>query len=268
MDDNIAVIGAGVIGGAIVKSLLKSGYKGKIIATRRTVEKLKELEILGANITSDNKKAAKEADIVFICVKPGDVANVLKEIKDCIKGKLVVSTAATVPLKFYKKMVPDAKFVRTMPNVAILVQESFTAYSCDKDVKKEDKEKVEKIFDVMGICEEVEEKYMDAITALSGSGPGYISIIIEGLMYAGLKVGLPRDLALYSSAQTVLGTGKLVLETREHAAKIKDMVTTPGGTTIEAIYELEGSQIRPALMRAVEKATKKCQKIRENFGMN
>ncbi len=119
----------------------------------------------------------------------------------------------------------------------------------------------------MGICEEVEEKYMDAITALSGSGPGYISIIIEALMYAGLKVGLPRDLSLHSSAQTVLGTGKLVLETREHVAKIKDMVTTPGGTTIEAIYELEGSQIRPALMRAVEEATKKCEKIRETWGI-
>jgi pyrroline-5-carboxylate reductase len=268
MDDNIAVIGAGVIGGAIVKSLLKSGYKGKITATRRTTEKLKELESLGASITSDNKKAAREANIIFVCVKPVDVANVLKEIREEIRGKLVISTAATVPLKFYKKIVPEARFVRTMPNIAILVQESFTAYACDEDVKPEDKEKVKKIFNVMGICEEVEEKYMDAITALSGSGPGYISIIIEGLMYAGLKVGLPRDLALYSSAQTVLGTGKLVLKTREHAAKIKDMVTTPGGTTIEAIYELEGSQIRPALMRAVEKATEKCQKIRENFGMN
>jgi pyrroline-5-carboxylate reductase len=268
MDDDIAVIGAGVIGGAIVKSLIKSGYKGKITATRRIVEKLKELEELGASVTSDNRKAAKEAKIVFICVKPGDVANILKEISGEIKRKLVISTAATVPLKFYKKIVPEARFVRTMPNMAILVQESFTAYTCDEDVTPEDKEKVKKIFNVMGICEEVEEKHMDAITALSGSGPGYISIIIEGLMYAGLKVGLPRDLSLYSSAQTVLGTGKLVLQTREHAAKIKDMVTTPGGTTIEAIYELEGSQIRPALMRAVQKATKKCQKIRENFGMN
>jgi len=268
MKDGIAVIGAGVIGGAIVKSLLKSGYKGGITATRRTVEKLKELEELGAAVTRDNKKAAKESNIVFICVKPNDVAKVLKEIKEEIEGKLVISTAATIPLKFYKKIAPKAKFVRTMPNVAVLVQESFTAYCCDDDVTPEDKEKVKEILNVMGICEEVEEKYMDAVTALSGSGPGYISIIIEALMYAGLKVGLPRDLSLYSSAQTVLGTGKLVLETREHVAKIKDMVTTPGGTTIEAIYELEGSQIRPALMRAVEEATKKCEKIREAWGIS
>jgi pyrroline-5-carboxylate reductase len=152
-----------------------------------------------------------------------------------------------------------------MPNIAALVQESFTAYCCDETFSGEEKEKVKQILDAMGVSEEVEEKYMDAITALSGSGPGYISIIIEGLMYAGLKVGLPRDLALYSSAQVVLGTGKLILETKEHPARLKDMVTTPGGTTIEAIFELEGSQIRQALMKAVEEATKKCEKIREEI---
>jgi pyrroline-5-carboxylate reductase len=109
---------------------------------------------------------------------------------------------------------------------------------------------------------------MDAITALSGSGPGYLSIIIEALMYAGLRVGLPRNIALASAAQTVLGTGKLVIELQEHPAKIKDMITTPGGTTIEAIYELEGSQIRQALMRAVEAAAKKSQTSREKLGVN
>jgi pyrroline-5-carboxylate reductase len=263
--EKIAVIGAGVIGGAIIKSLLKKGYKGKVIATRRDAEKLREFERLGALTYTDNKRAAKEADIIFLCVKPNDVEKVLKEISEDLEGKIVITTAATIPLKFYKNIAPKVKFVRTMPNIAVLVQESFTAYCCDNSINAEEKGKVKKILDVMGISEEVEEKYMDAITALSGSGPGYISIIIEALMYAGLKVGLPRDLALYSSAQTVLGTGKLILETREHPAKIKDMVTTPGGTTIEAIFELEGSQIRQALMKAVEEATKKCEKIRERL---
>ncbi len=263
--EKIAVIGAGVIGGAIVKSLLKNGYQGKVIATRRDVEKLKELEKLGAFVTTDNKEAAKEAEIIFLCVKPNDVEKVLKEICMEVENKIVISTAATIPLKFYYSIAPKTKFVRTMPNIAALVQESFTAYCCNDNLNDEEKKKVKQILDMMGVSEEVEEKYMDAITALSGSGPGYISIIIEGLMYAGLKVGLPRDLALYSSAQAVLGTGKLILETREHPAKIKDMVTTPGGTTIEAIFELEGSQIRQALMKAVEEATKKCEKIREKL---
>jgi len=268
MDDSLAIIGAGVIGGAIAKGLVKSGYKGKIIATRRNVEKLEELRKLGVSTTTDNKKAAAEADIIFICVKPNDVLKVLEEIKEAVKGKLVISTAATIPLKHYKRVAPEARFVRTMPNVAILVQESFTAYTCDNDVTAEDKKKVKAIFSTMGVCQEVEEKYMDAVTALSGSGPGYISIIIEALMYAGLKVGLPRDLALNSAAQTVLGTGKLALKMDGHVSAIKDMVTTPGGTTIEAIYELEGSQIRQALMRAVEKATEKSQKIREKLAIS
>ncbi|MEM1540467.1 MAG: pyrroline-5-carboxylate reductase [Candidatus Bathyarchaeia archaeon] len=263
--ESIAVIGAGMIGGAIVKSLLRKRYEGEVIATRHDLGKLRELEVLGAKITTNNREAAEKADIIFLCVKPGDVERVVKEISGEIKGKLVISTAATIPLKFYKSVAPHAKFIRTMPNIAALVQESFTAYCCDEDVTEDDKKKVEKLLGLLGVCQEVEEKYMDAITALSGSGPAYISIIIEALMYSGLRVGLPRNLALYSAAQTVLGTGKLILETQEHPAKIKDMVTTPGGTTIEAVYELEGSQIRQALMRAVKEATEKCQRIRNEL---
>jgi pyrroline-5-carboxylate reductase len=268
MKDGITVIGTGVIGGAIVKSLLKSGYDGKIIASEIELEKIRDLEKLGVTITSNNKKAANASQIIFLCVKPNAVENVLKEIKNELEGKLLISTAATVPIKFYKRLVPKAKFVRTMPNVALLVQEAFIAYCCDDDVTQEGKEKVKEILSVMGIQMEVREQYMDAITALSGSAPGYISIIIEALMYAGLKVGLPRDLSLYSSAQSVLGTAKLVLKSGKHAAQIRDMVTTPGGTTIEAIYELEGGQIRQALMRAVEAATKKSEKIRKQWGIN
>jgi pyrroline-5-carboxylate reductase len=266
--ETIAVIGAGMIGSAIVKSLLKSGYPGKISATDYQVERVTAIQELGVFATTDNRKSAAEAEIVFICVKPGDVENVLKEIAKEIEGKLVISTVATVPLMFYEKIVPAAKFVRIMPNIAVMVQASYTAYCCGEDVEEKDKTKVRDLLNMMGICEEVDEKYMDAITALTGSGPGYLSIIIEALMYAGLKVGLPRNVALYGSAQAVLGTGKLVLELQEHPAKVKDMVTTPNGTTIEAIYELEGSSIRQALMRAVGEAAKKSKLIRETMGVN
>ncbi len=265
MKDSIAVIGAGVIGGAIINSLLKSGYEGKITAAEIQLEKVRELEKLGIAVTSDNRKAAKESDVIFLCVKPNVLKTVLKEIRKEVEGKLVVSTAAAVTVGFCKRVVPKARFVRIMPNVAILVQESFTAYCCDDDVTKEDREKIKEVLDVMGRSMEIEERYMDAVTAVSGSGPGYLSVIVEALTYAGLKVGLPRDLALISAAQAVLGTAKLVLETGQSAAQIRDSVTTPGGTTVEAIYEVEGSGIRQALMRAVEAATKKSEKIRKQW---
>jgi pyrroline-5-carboxylate reductase len=265
MTDNIAVIGAGMMGSAIVKSLLKSGYPGKITAADFQLEKIEEIGKLGVAVTADNRKASAKADIIFICVKPGDVEKVLKEILKEVKGKIVISVAATIPVMFLKKIIPEARIVRIMPNVAVLVQASYTAYCCDEDVTQKDKEKVRAILSVMGMCEEVEEKYMDAITGLSGSGPGYLSIIVEAMIYAGLKVGLPKNVAVNGSAQTLLGTAKLILELQEHPAKIRDMVTTPGGTTIEAIYEVEGSQIRQALMRAVEKATKKSQLIRDKI---
>ncbi len=268
MNDKIAVIGAGMMGGAIITSLLKSGYTGKITAVDIQTEKLKELEKQGVAVSTDSQKAVANADIVFICVKPTSVKNVLTQINSIAKDKLIISIAATVPLKYLRKFVPEAKIVRIMPNVAVLVQASYTAYCCGENVAKQDKEKVKSLLSRMGVCEEVDEKYMDAITALTGSGPGYIAIIIEALMYAGLKVGLPRKVALYGAAQTVLGTGKLVLDLQEHPAKVKDMVTTPGGTTIEAIYELEGSSVRQALMRAVEEAAKKSRVIREELGLN
>jgi len=268
MNDNITVIGAGMMGNAIIKSLLKGKYPGKITAVDIASEKLSDLETLGVKVSSDNRKSAADADIVFIIVKPGDVEKLLKEINREIKGKLIISVAATVPLGFLKKNVPaECKIVRIMPNLCALVQAAYTAFCCGENVTAEEKEKVETLLTMMGVCDEVDEKYMDAITAVSGSGPGYMSIIIEALTYAGLKVGLPRNIALKCAAQTVMGTGKLVIDLNEDPAKIKDMTTTPGGTTIEAIYQIEQSQIRPAMIRAIEEATKKSQDIREKLNL-
>jgi pyrroline-5-carboxylate reductase len=267
MTDKVAVIGAGMMGSAIIKSLVKGGYKGQITAVDIQVEKLKELEKIGVKIGSDNKKAAQDADIVFVIVKPGDVEKVLKETVKETKGKLLISVAATVPLAFLKKHASEAKIVRIMPNLGAMVQASYTAYCCDSNVTAADKQKVQTLLNMMGQCDEMDEKYMDAITAVSGSGPGYMSIIIESLTYAGLKVGLPRNIALKAAAQTVLGTAKLVIDLNEEPSKIKDMTTTPGGTTIEAIYQIEQSQIRPAMIRAIEEATKKSAQIREKLNL-
>jgi pyrroline-5-carboxylate reductase len=254
-----------MMGGAIAKSLVKSKYEGKITVADFMTEKLGEFETLGIYITSDNKKAASDADIVFVSVKPGDLEKVLKEISKEVSGKLVISTAATVPLSFIKKNVPQAKVVRIMPNVAVLVQAAYTAYCCSSEVTQPDKKKIKSLLNTMGLSEEMDEKFMDAITGLSGSGPGYLSIIAEALTYAGLKVGLPRNIAETAAAQNMLGTAKMILDLHESPAKIRDMVTTPGGTTIEAIYELEAGQVRQSLMRAVEQATKKSSMIREKI---
>jgi pyrroline-5-carboxylate reductase len=269
MTQKITVIGTGMMGGAIIKSLVKGKIPpASIAAVDVQAEKLKEFEELGVKTGFDNAKAAASADIVFVIVKPGDVAKVLKEISKEIKGKLVISVAATVPLSFLKKNAPaEAKIVRIMPNLGAMVQASYTAFCCGENVTTEDKESVKGLLNLMGVCDEVDEKYMDAITAVSGSGPGYMSIIIEALTYAGLKVGLPRNIALNCAAQTVMGTGKLVIDLHEEPAKIKDMTTTPGGTTIEAIYQIEQSQIRPAMIRAIEEATKKSQTIREKLNL-
>jgi len=265
MNDKIAVIGAGMMGSAIIKSLIKSNYRGQITAVDIQTQKLEELEKLGVKTGLDNCSAAIEADIIFIIVKPGDVEKVLKEIHKETRNKLLVSVAATLPLSFLCKHAPEAKVVRIMPNLGAMVQASYTAYCCESKVTSMEKQKIQTLLNMMGTCDEVEEKYMDALTAVSGSGPGYISVILEALTYAGLKVGLPRNIALKSAAQTVLGTAKLVLDLKEEPAKIKDMTTTPGGTTIEAIYQIEQSQIRPAMIRAIEEATKKSVQIREKL---
>ncbi|NLE06193.1 MAG: pyrroline-5-carboxylate reductase [Crenarchaeota archaeon] len=265
MVDKIAIIGAGMMGGAITKSLLKNGYKGSITVTDCASERLNEMQACGAFIGKENRKTAADADIIFVCVKPGDVENLLKEISKETKGKIIISIAATLPLDFLKKTIKDAKFVRVMPNIAILVQEAYTAFCCTENVSATEKAKVVTLLNMMGKSEEVDEKYMDAITGLSGSGPGYLSVIAEAMIYGGLKVGLPRNIALNASAQTMLGTAKLILDLQENPAKIKDMVTTPGGTTIDAIYALEKGQVRQALIQAIEDATLKSQKIREKI---
>lgn len=265
MIDTVAVIGTGVIGGAVVKRLNQERVVDHVIATRRSVDKIQSLKGPRVEITSDNSYAARSADVVFICVKPGDIGGILDEIKGEIDGKLVISTAAIIPLEFYVSKVPSARFVRTMPNVSAFVGESFTAYTCDEKVTDEDRTTLKKILDALGKHDEIEEKYMDAITGLSGSGPAYVAIVIEALMYAGLKVGLPRDLSLLSSAQAVLGAAKLILDGDFNASQIKDMVTTPGGTTIEGIYQLEDGKLRTALMNAVVAATEKCTNISYNW---
>lgn len=248
----VAVIGAGTIGGAIAKALALAGYS--VVATRRNVEKASWLKEYGVEVISDNRLAVKSADVVFLAVKPNKVGDVLREVGDVVRDKLVISVAAGVSLSELKELA-EAKFVRAMPNIAILVGESFTAYATD--LEGEDVELVEKLLGTFGKCIRIDEEHMDAITGLSGSGPAYVTVFLEAMVYGGLRVGLPREVARVASLQTLLGTAKLLMETEKHPAEVREWVITPGGTTIDGIFELEEGKIRTAVMKAVDAATKK-----------
>lgn len=252
----IAVIGTGTIGEAIVRCLKEYD----VIATRRKIEKIKHLEELGIEVTKDNKYASGKSDIIILCVKPKKVPQILREIKQNTENKIVISFAAAIEIDLIKKIIPKAKIVRAMTNVGVIVKEGFTVYTT-KDLNDEEEREIEKLFEKMGKYEKVEEEYMDGLTGLSGSGPAFVFTILESLMYAGLKIGLPRELSLKAAIQTVIGSSKLISETGIHPSQLKDKVVTPGGTTIEGVFELEENRVRTTLIKAVEAATKKAKII-------
>jgi len=252
----IAIIGAGTIGESIARCL--KDYD--VVATRRKTEKIKHLEKMGIEVTGDNKYASEKSDIIILCLKPKKVPRVLREIKQNTENKIVISFAAAIEIDLIKKIIPEAKVVRAMTNVGVIVKEGFTVYAT-RDLDDKEEKMIEELFGKMGKCEKIEEEYMDALTGLSGSGPAFVFTILESLMYAGLKVGLPRELSLKAAIQTVIGSSKLISETGIHPSQLKDKVVTPGGTTIEGVFELEENRVRTTLIKAVEAATKKAKII-------
>jgi len=255
----VTIIGGGVIGEAVARNLSSSGYD--VLVTEKRINRVEELRSMGLKVTMDNKAAAKQASIIILCVKPKDVEQALREVNKELKGKIVISLAAAVSLKLLKKFAPEAKFIRAMPNLAIIVREAYIAYSPDPKVSQEELELAAKLLSMLGKVRRVDESYMDAITALSGCAPAYLALIAEAMMYAGLKVGLDRRMALSIAAQTMIGTGKLILEGGKTPSQIRDMVTTPGGVTIEGLFELERIPIRHAFMSAIKVARDKSHKI-------
>ncbi|HDJ66426.1 MAG TPA: pyrroline-5-carboxylate reductase, partial [Nitrososphaeria archaeon] len=184
----IGVIGAGQIGSAIAKVLAETG-KYEIIASRRKIGKVRDLEKLGVKLTRMNREVAKESDVIFISVKPYKVPEILNEVSDLLRNKLLISVAAAISISKLQKLAPEAKIVRAMPNIALKVKTGFIAYSRGPKITEEDINLVRELFSEMGYCMEVDEGLMDAVTALSGSGPAYVAIMIEAMAHAGLKVG-------------------------------------------------------------------------------
>lgn len=241
--------------------MVKNAVADRIIATDSRPEQLVELKKSSVETSTDNKKAASMADTIILCVKPKDVKAVLAEIRDEIKGKLVLSLAAAVSLPLLEKTAPKARFVRAMPNLAIIVGEAFVGYCARANVSGKDKNAIRKILDVMGVCVEVEESQMDAVTALSGCAPGVLAALTEAMAKAGVEIGLPSELALTSAAQSLVGAGKLLLETKKPPSEIIKMVATPGGVTEEELKELAKFPLTEAFVSALRVGTEKSRKI-------
>ncbi len=262
----VAIIGAGKMGEGIIAGLLNSGVYGveqirayEILRDRtKYITKTYKVECVG-----DAKKAAAFADITIIAVKPADVAKVLEEIAPVMKpGNILVSIAAGVTLGFYRKHLPKrVPIIRVMPNMAVLVREGMITVCPSENVKKEQLKMATEMLSLLGLVVQLDEKYLNLATGLVGSGPAYIYLIIDALADAGVRLGLPKDISTVLAAQTTLGAAKMVVETGEHPAKLKDMVATPAGTTVEGLLELERSGLKASIIMAVTKAAERAKEL-------
>lgn len=262
----IVIIGGGKMGSIIAQGLISRNIiSGKdITVTDVDAERLKFLSTsLDLQVSDENRKPAKNADIIILAVKPQNMAQTLKDMAPTVnKSKLVISIAAGITTGFVEGLLAKGiRVVRVMPNTPALAGAGATAVAKGANSTADDINLTRTIFDSVGITVEVEEKLMDAVTGLSGSGPAYCFVIIEALSDAGVRMGLPRDLALKLAAQTVLGSAMLCLQGDKHPAQLKDMVTSPAGTTAAGLKALEDGKIRATLMSAVEAATNRSKEL-------
>ena len=262
----VAVLGAGKMGGILLKALLEKRLLSPkaTVATVQHEERARVLsKQLGLPVGTDNLAAVRGADIVFICVKPQVVEDVIQQVRPNIsKKQLFISVAASVHTSEIEKALgADVAVIRAMPNTPCAQGAGMTALCKGAFATTKHMEMAGALFSVVGRTVAVDEKHMDAVTALSASGPAYIYIILESLAEAGVKVGLPRDVATLLAAQTALGASTVVLQTGDHPALLKDAVTTPAGCTIDGILELEEGKLRVTLIKAVVKAAQRAKEL-------
>ncbi len=264
----IGIIGVGTIGGTLVEALIKNDIVSKesIIGSTSHEDSAREVsEKYGIETTTDNSRIVKEAEIVVLAVEPQLIEKVLDGVSGSFNpDQVIISVAAGITTEFIESKIDrEIRVVRAMPNTAITVNEGSTVLVAGNFADEKDLELAKLIFEPVGLVEVLnEEELMDAITGFSGSGPAYGYLIIESLIEAGVRVGLPRDRATKLAAQSLLGAAKMVLETDEHPAKLKDMVTTPAGVTVDAIMKLEEGGVRVAFFKAIEEATEKSRKLK------
>ena len=259
-EKKLAVLGAGKLGGILLRAYLKQQLFApkRVTATVAHVEKAAALaKELGVAVKTENRKAVQGADIVLLCVKPKVVGEVLKEVSPELNERtLVISVAASVPTSYIEQhLSKKLPVIRVMPNTPSAVDCGMTGICRGAHASDEHLATARTMFNAVGRTVVVDEKNMDAVTGLSASGPAFAYIILESLADAGVKVGLPRDVATLLAAQTMKGAASVVLETGDHPALLKDAVTTPAGCTIDGILELEEGKLRVTLIKAVVKAT-------------
>jgi pyrroline-5-carboxylate reductase len=265
-EKRLAVLGLGKMGGILLQAFFKRGLvrpeqvHGTELHPDRAAAVSRELKI---RVGTDNAGAVRNCDVVLLCVKPQNVRDLAEEIAPHLSSdKLVVSIAASVPCSYIERIVERrVPVVRVMPNTPCMVGCGMTAICRGQHADETHLELTRMLFDTVGRTVVVDEKHMNAVTGLSGSGPAYVYVIIESLAEAGVKVGLPRDVATLLAAQTTLGAARVVLETGHHPALLKDAVTTPAGCTIDGLLELEEGKLRVTLIKAVVKAAHRAKEL-------
>jgi pyrroline-5-carboxylate reductase len=262
----VAVLGAGKMGGILLQAFLKNNLiaPDQIFATVQHPARALALSAqFGVEVTTDNLHAAEQADVILLGVKPIQVPALVEQIRPALnKDKMLLSFAASVMTRSIEDAAGcELAVVRAMPNTPSMLAAGVTALCSGRFVSEQQMTVAQRIFQTVGRTVVVDEKHMDAVTGLSGSGPAFLYIIIEALAEAGVNVGLPRDVATLLAAQTTYGAARMVLETGYHPALLKDQVTTPAGCTVDGILELEEGGLRVTLIKAVKRATMRAKEL-------
>jgi pyrroline-5-carboxylate reductase len=257
----LAVLGCGTMGEAIVGGLLRAGLLAprEVLVTARRPEVAEDLHRRhGIAATLDNLAACAAADTVLVTLKPQRIARVLQQpgVREALAGKLVISIAAGTTLGQLAAWLPGSQVIRAMPNTPCLIGEGMTVLARGPGVGDDAVAAVKRLFETVGRCLEVEDKLMDAVTGVGGSGPAFVYVMIEAIADGGVMMGLPRPVALEIAAQVFQGAARMVLQTARHPAALKDQVTTPAGCTIAGILTMEDGRIRSVLARTIQEAAR------------
>jgi pyrroline-5-carboxylate reductase len=261
----LGFIGAGSMGGALLQGLLASERvkPAELVFYDPDPRRQQEMEGMGIEAALDNPEVM-HSPVVLLAVKPQILRGVLEEIQDFARSwHLVISLVAGKPLALLEEALPSSRVIRAMPNTPLMVQAGMTALSPGSRATPEDLDQALDLFRAVGWAEVVDETHLDVVTALSGSGPAFVAVFLEALADGAVKMGLPRTLALEFAAQTLLGTARLLLKKNLHPGLLKDLVASPGGTTIHGLHALEQGAFRTAVINAIESATWRAQDLAE-----